>query len=280
MKISEINPYIRYARPSVISENGYLLHRVIYDYEIIYLKRGSLSLYYNGSNYECNAGDFILFCPGVEHSFKVGKGGVSQPHIHFDITHRKDSERIPISFKNKNAMTEQEKADIAPNVFDGIINSPIIKIEKRQEFLSIFYRIVSTDGSEDELSKKGLLTQLLSIIIQDNCPNLFADSEMQYSIARQIKERIDSGMGLNMDLDDFAKLFTYSKFHIEKLFKDEFGEGIVSYRNKKRMQTARQLLNEFSVTYVAEKTGYQSVYAFSRAYKLFYGVAPKFHKRK
>jgi AraC-like DNA-binding protein len=45
------------------------------------------------------------------------------------------------------------------------------------------------------------------------------------------------------------------------------------------MQMAKQLLKDFSVTSVAEKTGYQSVYAFSRAYKTFYGVSPTKDKK-
>ncbi len=275
MKISEINPYIRYARPSILSGNGHLFKRVIYDYEIIYLERGSWSLFYDGKNYECSAGDVILLCPGIEHSFSIGKGGVSQPHIHFDITHTKDSERIPISFKNKDAMSEQELLDIAPNVFLGYISSPILKIEYKEEFLSVFYKIVATDGKDDELTKKGLLTQLISFIVKYNCSEFLNTEITTRRLASQIKEHIDSGVGLRMSLDDFASFFSYSKFYLEKLFNDEYGESIIYYRNKKRMQKAKQMLKESSVTYVAEKTGYQSVYAFSRAYKTFYGVSPK-----
>ncbi|MBE5731751.1 MAG: AraC family transcriptional regulator [Clostridiales bacterium] len=281
MKISEINPYIRYARPSVLSENAHLPLRVIYDYEIIYIERGGWTLFYNGKNHECSAGDFILLCPGVEHSFKVGKGGVSQPHIHFDLAHTKDSERIPISFKNKDAMSEKERADIAQNAFEGYINSPIIKVENKDEFLSVFYRIVSIDEKDDELSKKGMLTQLIALVAKHNCPEIFASEKAEKQrLASQIKEHIDSGMGLRMSLDDFASFFSYSKFYLEKLFKDEYNVGIVAYRNKKRMQTAKQMLKERSVTYVAENTGYQSVYAFSRAYKTFYGVSPKLDKNQ
>lgn len=280
MKIGEVNPYIRYAHPSVLSENGHLPQRVIYDYEIIYLERGNLSLFYNGKTYECSAGDIILFCPGIEHGFTVKKGGVSQPHIHFDVTYLKDSERIPISFKNKHVMSEQELSDIAPNVFEGYITSPIIKVENKDEFLSVFYRIVSTDGKESELTKKGLLIQLISAIVKYNCPEILVESEgVTVRLANQIKEHIDSGAGLKMSLDDFSSFFSYSKFHLEKLFKDEHGEGIVAYRNKKRMQTAKQLLKDFPVTAVAEKTGYQSVYAFSRAYKTFYGTSPTKDKK-
>jgi len=187
----------------------------------------------------------------------------------------------PVPFSFLCAMSEKERADIAQNAFEGYINSPIIKVENKDEFLSVFYRIVSIDEKDDELSKKGMLTQLIALVAKHNCPEIFASEKAEKQrLASQIKEHIDSGMGLRMSLDDFASFFSYSKFYLEKLFKDEYNVGIVAYRNKKRMQTAKQMLKERSVTYVAENTGYQSVYAFSRAYKTFYGVSPKLDKNQ
>ena len=271
MKLSNINPYIRYARPSVLNKNGNLFPRVIYDYEIIYIESGAINLRYDNKNYECSGGEVLLFCPGVEHSFTV-IDSVSQPHIHFDIAHRGASERIPISFKRKEQMSEKERADIDENVFKEYFTSPIMRIENKREFLEIFYKIVSTDENDD-LYKKGLLTQLLSIVIRDNFPEVFAEEKKANSIATQIKERIDYGF-VDMNLDGFSAMFSYSKFYLEKLFVAEYGESIVSYRNRARMQKAKELLKTNSVSKTAELLGYMSLYAFSRAYKLFYGVSP------
>ena len=148
----------------------------------------------------------------------------------------------------------------------------MMKIENKSEFLEIFYKIVSTDENDD-LYKKGLLIQLLSIVIRDNFPEVFAEEKKANSIATQIKERIDYGF-VDMNLDGFSAMFSYSKFYLEKLFVAEYGESIVSYRNRARMQKAKQLLKTNSVSKTAELLGYMSLYAFSRAYKLFYGVSP------
>ncbi len=273
MSADKINPYIRYARPSVLSKTAHLFPRVIYDYEIIYIESGAIDLRYDNKKYECRGGEVLFFCPGAEHSFTV-RDIVSQPHIHFDIAHRERSERIPISFKNIEQMSERERADIDKNVFGEYFTSPIIKVENKQEFLDIFYRIVSTDDKDDSLCKKGLLTQLLSIIIKDNFPDFFVERKSVYSVAKQIKERMDAGFGLDLNLDGFSAMFSYSKFHLEKLFCQDFGESIISYRNRARMKKAKELLKTNSVTKTAERLGYMSLYSFSRAYKLFYGVSP------
>ena len=99
MNLSEINPYVRLAIPSVITSGHDIARRVIYDYELIYLEKGEFTFIYDGVSYDCQAGDLIFIRPGIPHSFKIDRGDISQPHIHFDITHRLNSEEIPVSFK-------------------------------------------------------------------------------------------------------------------------------------------------------------------------------------
>jgi AraC-like DNA-binding protein len=77
-----------------------------------------------------------------------------------------------------------------------------------------------------------------------------------------------------MALDDFAKTFFYDKFYLERKFKEAFGLNLIEYRNKKRMELANHLLRHHSVSEVSELIGYQSIYAFSRAYKNYFGYAP------
>ena len=99
MNLSLINPYIRLAMKSRIPSGHHIARRIIYDYELIYLEEGCFTFIYNGEAYHCKAGDIIFICPGIAHSFRLDQGEISQPHIHFDITHRPQSEFIPISFK-------------------------------------------------------------------------------------------------------------------------------------------------------------------------------------
>ena len=110
MNISSINPHIRLARTSQLPAGYQIMRRVIYDYEVIYLEKGELTFVYDGESYFCQAGDFIFIRPGIPHSFQLDHGEISQPHIHFDITHSPKSEKIPISFKDFNVMTETERS--------------------------------------------------------------------------------------------------------------------------------------------------------------------------
>ena len=274
MYLSLINPHIRLAIPSVIPSGHNIIRRVIYDYELIYLERGEFSLKYNDIVYHCTEGDIIFICPSIPHSFKINNGEISQPHIHFDITHRPHSDKIPISFKDIDSMTDTEKSWIDNNYFNSYENSPIIKIQNKEKFLKLFYQIILNEV--DILEKKVNMIQVLSMLIKDNFPDII-EGQANLDVAHQLKDYIDAGNGLKMQLEDFEKTFYQSKFHLEKKFKEAFGMAIIEYRNKKRMKIAPVLLKNHSVSEVAETLGYQSIYSFSRAYKQYYGYSPRNH---
>lgn len=277
MNSSLINPYIRLTMESRISSGRNIAKRVIYDYELIYLEEGSFTFIYDDTAYQCRAGDIIFIRPGISHSFILDKGEISQPHIHFDITHRHQSEMIPISFKDIDKMSDAEKAWIHKDYFSAYDHVPLLNISNKAEFLEIFYNIVT--GSTESLIKKALLITLISIIVNDNFPKLL-QNDKQLNVVYQIKDYIDAGNGLEMMLDDFAKSFFYDKFYLERKFKEIFGISLIEYRNKKRMEIAKYLLKHHSVLQVSERVGYQSIYSFSRAYKSYFGCAPSKTKKE
>lgn len=270
MHISLINPYIRVAMESKLSFGLTISRRVIYDYEIIYLENGEFTFNYNDVPYHCSAGDIIFIRPGIAHSLQLDYGDISQPHIHFDITYRPQSETIPVSFKDRDQMTEIELSWIHKDYFSQYPTSPFLAIQNKTEFLECFYKILSNNNA---LIKKSLLIELLSIIINDNFRENVENS-IDFGVEHQIKDFIDAGNGLGMVLDNFSDTFFYSKFYLEKKFKETFGIGIIEYRNKKRMEFAYELLKTHSVTKTAELLGYNSIYSFSRAYKSCYGYPP------
>ena len=76
------------------------------------------------------------------------------------------------------------------------------------------------------------------------------------------------------------KRFSYSRFHLECLFREKYGVGIIAYRNEERLARAKELLATKTVTDVAYTLGYSSIYSFSRAYKNKFGCSPSACKAK
>lgn len=279
LEISSINPYIRIALRSVLPEGGEIKRRIIFDYELIYIEKGNFILNYNNVDYNCKTGNFILIRPGIPHSFSKIDENLSQPHIHFDITHIKNSTLVPVSFKDTDALNVEEKSWIREDVFSQFQKTPFVTFSDKNLALKLFFETIDMSNISPLFSKAKFL-QLIEMLISDNFANVFTPEAHNYSAEKQIKDYIDASQGLSARLSDFAKQLGYSECYLDHCFKKRYGEGIITYRNRKRMEKAKEMLTHLSVTDVSQKLGFSSIYVFSRAYKNFYGVSPKCAKNQ
>ena len=264
---------------SILKKGTEIATRIIFDYELIYIAEGSFVLTYNGIDYPCKTGQFLLICPDISHCFSNINTNLSQPHIHFDITHLPDSEEVSVSFKDKINLTDEEKRKIRKNIFEGYSNNPHITFSDTKRALSLFNKIV-TQPKPSSLTQKGLLIELIDMLITDNFPELFEESKNSVNnIEILLKNYFDACQGLSSNLDDIARQFNYNKFHLERLFKKRYGISLIQYRNNKRMQLAKTMLLTENVSSVSEKLGFLSIYVFSRAFKNHFKISPTDFKK-
>jgi len=277
---SIINPYIRVAMQSILKKGTVIATRIIFDYELIYIADGKFVLNYNGKDYPCHKGQFLLLCPGISHSFLNINSNLSQPHIHFDITYLPDSKQVPVCFKDLEDLTYEEKKKIRGNIFEDFPQNPLVTFSDAETALHLFNRIVMLPKSSS-LVQKGLLIELLDMLITDNFPGLFEeDRNSLNSIERRVKNYLDANQGLSSSLEDIAEQFNYSKYHLTRQFKKQYGVSIIIYRNNRRMQLAKTLLLTETVSNVSEKLGFSSIYVFSRVFKNYFGISPTEFKTK
>lgn len=273
MNSLKINPYIRRAIHSKLPALFQINERIILDYELLYIEEGELLLTYNKRNFICKKGEFLLLCPNIPHSFRVLKSSLTQPHIHFDLAYDSNSKKIFICYQTYGNLTTDQQLLVRENVFPQLKNSPILKISDKKEFLKLFFDIIDTQEL-NSLECKAKMLLLLQTIISENVPEFTSTPSTNLHIATHIKSYIDANYNQEISLDILERQFDYSKFYIEKLFKQEYGIAVMTYRNNKRMEAAIQLLEEHSVTEVAQSLGFSSIYSFSRAFRLKYGFSP------
>lgn len=115
---------------------------------------------------------------------------------------------------------------------------------------------------------------LVQMLVESNFPDCFSGTYQSDEIAERIKDYIDAGQGISISLEDFEKQFSYSKYHLEREFKKKYGESIIAYRNKKRMERAYTLLKTDSVLSVSQALDFSSVFVFSRSFKHYFGIPP------
>lgn len=80
----------------------------------------------------------------------------------------------------------------------------------------------------------------------------------------------------DLSLDDIADFAGFSKYHFTRLFKNFTGVSFYKYLNKKRIEHAEKLLVDpaLSITEVALQSGFSSLSAFIRMFKLIKDCTP------
>ena len=94
---------------------------------------------------------------------------------------------------------------------------------------------------------------------------------------------IDQGIKLleqnsNMKINDIAKLCGVSECYFRKLFKEYSGESPVDFRQRYRIEKAKQLLlsdEGFTIGEIAEELNFTDIYHFSKTFKKYTDISPR-----
>lgn len=94
-----------------------------------------------------------------------------------------------------------------------------------------------------------------------------------YETVRYIEQNLDK----NLILEDLAAIACISPFHYQRVFKEVIGESPKQFVKRLRLEEAAHrivLHSERSILDVALSVGFQSLEAFSRAFKDYYSISP------
>ena len=132
-----------------------------------------------------------------------------------------------------------------------------------------------------------ILLILLSIIanfIYIICYNLNmkkSTHEKRAKIANYVMNYIYKYIDTNINIDELSLELKISKFHLHRIFKEEFKKNIYESIKSIRLQKAANLLitNKYStITNIANMTGYSSQTSFLRAFKERFSMTPNMWK--
>ncbi|MDR3245402.1 MAG: AraC family transcriptional regulator [Prevotellaceae bacterium] len=87
---------------------------------------------------------------------------------------------------------------------------------------------------------------------------------------------INAHINETVDLKSLSEIANISAFHFHRIFKAIIGESVASYISRLRLENVAQRLQSSNQTLaeIAEKTGYQSQFSLSKAFKKHFGIAP------
>ena len=98
----------------------------------------------------------------------------------------------------------------------------------------------------------------------------------EYLLYQQLEEYIQDHLQEHLSLDELAKKFFVSKYHIAHVFKDNIGLSVHQFITKKRLKLCQEAISgNMSITEAYHKFGFGDYSSFYRAFKKEYGISPK-----
>ena len=92
----------------------------------------------------------------------------------------------------------------------------------------------------------------------------------------ECREYIDRHLAEKVSLKDLAAALNYSEYYICRRFKEETGQTMTDYIRTRRLERAKELLtdNSLSIREISERLGFCSASYFSETFRAEFGVTP------
>ncbi len=286
MDINQISPYIRIATDSVIFSPWRLHERVIFDFELLYIKEGNIHVDIEGKSFYGNPGDVFLFKPKQRHSIDIlGDSCFHQPHIHFDLFYQPDSPEVKVSFKSLEALTSLEmkmfRESMPQNSEIDLPNQ--MRLSNTKLFEEMLFEIIKEYEMKmpfHEIIVKGMFVKLWTYLMRENYwhNNPVVSENMAELIG--VKDYLYYNADREVDLDELSSEFNFSKYHLIRLFKKAFTVSPIHYHRLIRVEKAKKMIQftNMSFTAISELLGFSSINSFSRAFRKVEGVPPSFYR--
>lgn len=237
--------------------------------EIIMPVESSYKVTCNNSSFLLNENDILLIAPGTLHSLYAPQKG-RRLIFQADIT-------------LLNAIKECESAIslISPATLITADNSPMI----HETVKALMIDILNEYTERAILSDAFIYSKLIHILVligRTHATDLdkleLRQNKQQEYIEKfmEVCNYINKHCTENLSLDEIAEIAGFSKYHFSRLFKQFTNYSFYKYLNMHRIMYAEKLLinPDVSVTEVALLSGFNSISAFIRMFKIFKNCTP------
>ncbi len=201
------------------------------------------------------------------------------------------AEKNQIAFMSKGIEYTVEFFDTAPNQTDTVVfHFQLTDTKSKQITPSLSPEIciksvgaelaLTIDNAAAEFNKNVVCVPLITSVIYQLF-GLASQGQRNRVVSNKFKY-IREGIELmenNSDksLNEIAKICGVSEGYFRKLFREYSGENPIEFRQKKRIEKAKQLLllDTHSIGEIAEELHFSDVYHFSKTFKKHIGISPK-----
>ena len=274
MQLSDINPFVRYARHLKLTQGSDYAEVIAPDARLFYALDGLGKIKVNGVSYEMSAHSLLLIHAGIPYQIKSPDESANYIAINFDYTRMASHLSVPI----KPEPTEFFKEDMCvdPCDFEDTALSQVLYVRGLDVVQKRLTRIVR-EYTQQLLYHSEKCGHLLAECIAD-CLRLSqighqaSESEQADRIIAYIQEHYTEPL-TNQAV---GKIFGYHPNYISFLIKRMTGMPLHRYLIQLRLMHAAGLLENtgLSVGEVALACGFCDITYFSAYFKKHFGIAP------
>lgn len=222
----------------------------------------------NGIKFDLREGDILLICPGVLHSFQAIEG-----------------HRIIFQAEISSVFRLNELESILSIISPALLITPEEYPLIYDRMLELMTEITEEYQTDAPLIETSIYSKLIEMLVAVGRNHAASAKRFDVGHVKQ-KEYIEKFMTIcnyisehcteDLSLDMMADMAGFSKFHFTRLFKQFTNVSFYKYLNQKRISTAEQLLidPQMSITDVSLHSGFSSLSAFIRMFKIVKGCTP------
>lgn len=227
-----------------ISRCTIIRRRQIEYYDFTAVLSGSMTYLVNGEAYTLRKYDAILLPPGT---FRERLAGTE-----------------PVRYISFNFMLRPGEKLALPNYLQQCLTPDILRL------ISAFPQ---SHLSDHDFSKEKAAS-ILNFILCELRDSATAESANPHIL--RITRYINAHITKPLSLQVVSMEMGLSKEYVSSLFKQETGKTLTDYINERKLQLARQLLQngEMSLSDIASHVGYDNYGYFSRLFKRHFGICP------
>ena len=249
MKLSDINPHIRFAENLILDPVPFRVYS--YDHRLLYVRRGELRLYYGDTVHDAAVGTLLMWQSGTPYRFEL----VSEAEIillNFDFTQSNRDKTHTLSVVHERdfspeRLLETDSLEGCPSLL------PLLILDNMRYLEDELMSIVREFGEHKLYFREAASARLKAILCtaaRQTLSNAGTTTTVERVIA-YIRENYARPI-TNRDISDSVN---YHEYYVNKLIRAQTGLTLHRYLTACRVQNAEKLLATYFISAFRQQTG-------------------------